>query len=262
MISQESIQKLARQYHVPEHPNIVREYFQHLFLSELYKLDHADHLLFKGGTALRIVYNSPRFSEDLDFTISGIASHLHREFVERLFTTVLASIEHSGVIVTLGAKPGTTSGGYYGDATFKIFDYEPVVVAINISSRGARGASQTGMKPVGEVDTIASDFIPPYSIFHLSQEELVSEKIFGALLDRGKVRDFYDLYFIMRHGMLTSGQKKELAKVKDKILKMANKLDFQSELAVFLPSDQQNIIRDFGKMLAAELNRQLSGSFL
>jgi predicted nucleotidyltransferase component of viral defense system len=53
MISRETIQKLARGYHVPESPNIVREYFQHLFLSELYKREDADRLLFKGGTALR-----------------------------------------------------------------------------------------------------------------------------------------------------------------------------------------------------------------
>jgi len=251
MISQESIHKLAKQYHAAEHPNIVREYFQHLFLAELYKLEEADHLLFKGGTALRIVYQSPRFSEDLDFTISGVVTHRQKNFVENLFGTVLANVERSGVIVTLGPKPGPTTGGYYGDATFKIYDYEPVVVAINISSRTGRGAK-------GELDTIASDFIPAYSIFHLSQEELVSEKIFGALLNRGKARDFYDLYFIMRRGMLAPKQKKELVKVKDKILKMAGKVDFQSELSVFLPSDQQNIIRGFPKMLADELNRQLA----
>jgi predicted nucleotidyltransferase component of viral defense system len=215
-------------------------------------LEDADHLLFKGGTALRIVYQSPRFSEDLDFTISGVAAHRQTKFVEHLFGTVLANVERSGVIVALGPKPGPTTGGYYGDATFKIYDYEPVTVAINISSRSGRGIK-------GELDTIASDFIPAYSIFHLSQEELVSEKIFGALLNRGKARDFYDLYFIMRRGMLTSKQKKDLAKAKDKILKMAGGVNFQSELSVFLPSDQQNIIRGFPKMLADELNRQLSG---
>jgi predicted nucleotidyltransferase component of viral defense system len=251
MISQESIRKLARQYHAPEHPNIVREYFQHLFLAELYRLDDADRLLFKGGTALRIVYRSPRFSEDLDFTISGVPAHRRKEFVERLFTTVLARIERTGTVVALGPKPGPTSGGYYGEATFKIFGYEPVTVAINISSRAGRAAT-------GEVDMIAGDFIPAYSVFHLAQEELVSEKIFGALMSRGKARDFYDLYFILRHGMLAAGQKRKLAEAKGAILAMAADVDFQSELSVFLPSDQQSIIRDFGKTLKAELDRQLA----
>ena len=67
MITQDAIKKLAIQYRTSEFPNIVREYFQHLFLSQLYRMEKADSLLFKGGTALKIIYGSPRFSEDLDF---------------------------------------------------------------------------------------------------------------------------------------------------------------------------------------------------
>jgi predicted nucleotidyltransferase component of viral defense system len=52
--------------------NVVREYFQHLFLSAIYRKKGSEKLLFKGGTALRIVWHSPRFSEDLDFTGSRI----------------------------------------------------------------------------------------------------------------------------------------------------------------------------------------------
>ena len=71
MITNEALEKLARQYQTGIFPNIVREYFQHMFLSELYKLPGADQLLFKGGTALRVIYDSPRFSEDLDFSVFG-----------------------------------------------------------------------------------------------------------------------------------------------------------------------------------------------
>lgn len=41
--------------------NIVREYCQHLFLSYLYQEPKSEKLLFKGGTALRIIFGSPRF---------------------------------------------------------------------------------------------------------------------------------------------------------------------------------------------------------
>jgi len=54
MISQDILDQLARKYQTPV-LNIVREYFQHLFLAELYKSPESDKLLFKGGTALRIV---------------------------------------------------------------------------------------------------------------------------------------------------------------------------------------------------------------
>jgi hypothetical protein len=37
----------------------------------------------------------------------------------------------------------------------------------------------------------------------------------------------------------------------------ANKIDFRGELGVFLPADQQAIVRDFTKTLEAEINRQI-----
>lgn len=61
MISKETILALARRYQTSEIPNIIREYFQHIFLSELYKLPDAEKMLFKGGTMLHIIYGSPRF---------------------------------------------------------------------------------------------------------------------------------------------------------------------------------------------------------
>ena len=36
MITKETLQKLATQYQTGLFPNVVREYFQHIFLSELY----------------------------------------------------------------------------------------------------------------------------------------------------------------------------------------------------------------------------------
>ena len=54
---------------------IYREYCQNIFLSFLYQQKKSKQLLFKGGTALRIVYNSPRYSEDLDFTIIDLTNN-------------------------------------------------------------------------------------------------------------------------------------------------------------------------------------------
>jgi predicted nucleotidyltransferase component of viral defense system len=43
------------------------EYLQHELLDSLYKNEAAGRLSFIGGTAIRILHDSPRFSEDLDF---------------------------------------------------------------------------------------------------------------------------------------------------------------------------------------------------
>jgi len=250
MISNETLEKLATQNQTGIFPNIVREYFQHIFLSELYKIPGAEKMLFKGGTALRIVYGSPCFSEDLDFSIYGIARYALKKFVEDLFVRALSKIEQIGVQVEVGEKSDKTSGGYFGVATFKLPDFPPVGAEINVSARNGKSMD-------GEGDSIASDFAPTYTIVHLPQNELVEEKVFGALRERKKPRDFYDLYFIMRKGMLSGGHKIRLKKVKDAILEDAKMVDFRGELGAFLPANQQLIIRDFHRALEAELNRQV-----
>ncbi len=253
MITTEAFEKLARQYQTSVFPNIVREYFQHIFLGELYKLSDANKLLFKGGTALRIVYGSPRFSEDLDFSLFGVDQKEIKLFVEQLFIQVLVEMERAGIKVELGNKIGATSGGYFGVATFHMLEYPLVNVEINVSSRNGRSI-------VGEVDSVTNNFVPTYTIIHLSQAEIVEEKIFDALIKRKKPRDFYDLYIIMRKGMLSLDQKKRLAEVKDKIIADAKRINFREELSAFLPIDQQAVIREFSAMLERELNRQLAAN--
>ena len=251
MISSEALEKLSRQYQTGIFPNIVREYFQHVFLAELYKLPAAEQMLFKGGTALRIIYGSPRFSEDLDFSLFGIAPSQTKSFVEGLFVGVLAEIERIGIKVGIGEKSDATTGGYFGVASFEMLEYQPVGVEINVSSRNGREMR-------GEADSVANDFVPTYTLIHLPQEELVEEKVFGALRERKKPRDFYDLYFIMRRGMFSPDQKKQLAELKTEIIANAKNINFRGELGAFLPADQQAIIRDFNHVLEAELNRQIA----
>lgn len=250
MISIEILEKLGRQHQTGVFPNIVREYFQHVFLGEFYKLTEAKQMLFKGGTALRVIYGSPRFSEDLDFSLFGVSLSQTKSFVEGLFVMVLAAMEQIGIKIEIGEKSNVTTGGYFGVATFKMLEYQAVGVEINVSARNGRDVR-------GEVDSVANDFVPTYTVVHLPQSELVEEKIFRALRERKKPRDFYDLYFIMRKGMLSADQKKRLAEIKDEIIRNAKRVDFRGELGAFLPADQQAVIRDFPAMLERELNRQL-----
>jgi len=68
--------------------NKTREFLQILCLKILYEKNAFDQLAFVGGTALRILYDLKRFSEDLDFclvdkkgyTFSGIIAEIVREF--------------------------------------------------------------------------------------------------------------------------------------------------------------------------------------
>jgi predicted nucleotidyltransferase component of viral defense system len=53
--------------------NQAREYLQALILQSLQRNGAMVPLAFHGGTALRFLYNSQRYSEDLDFALEGNA---------------------------------------------------------------------------------------------------------------------------------------------------------------------------------------------
>ena len=151
----------------------------------------------------------------------------------------------------IGQDTNQTTGGYFATALFHVFDFEPIRIELNISSRGTRENIR------GEVDSVTGDFVPTYPVVHLPQLKIVEEKIFGALRERKKPRDYYDLYFMLRRNMLSSEQKDRLSKVQKEIVEEADRIDFSKELGAFLPNDQQNLIRDFGKTLSAEMKRQI-----
>lgn len=237
MISQEQIKKLADKYQATE-LNIRREYFQHLFLQYFYQQPQSENIYFKGTTALRIIYQSPRFSEDLDFSTSlgdTVA-------IEKAIIQTLAEIERQGINTHL-KEAKKTSGGYLVDVDFH-FPEETVSILLQISLRQKENK--------GEAITIISDFIPPYIVMNLSREQLIDEKI-QALLQRHKSRDFYDLYFILRSNLILPEKKAILPKAL-KTLKDSD-LNFEAELKQFLPKSHWPIIRNFKRTLEQEIKR-------
>lgn len=101
MITREALIETSVRYHTGG-LNIAREYIQHLFLKYFYNKPNSDRVLFKGGTALRIVFESPRFSEDLDFS----AFEITRKQIESLFLDTLQDLENEGIHVELHDKSG------------------------------------------------------------------------------------------------------------------------------------------------------------
>lgn len=237
MISDESIKIIAKKYQTTE-LNVRREYFQHLFLSYFYQQPNSDKIFFKGGTALRILYNSPRFSEDLDFSssISDIKA------IEASILSTLEEIEREGVETSI-QEAKMTSGGYLAIISF-IISNSTISIQLEISLRER--------KKKGEAATIASDFIPSYTLMHLESEELIKEKI-QALLSRKKPRDFYDVYFLLRANLITVKERALLSKVLQEIKN--TRISFEKELKLFLPKNHQMIIKDFRSALEREIKR-------
>ena len=59
--------------------NALKEIFQEIALLGLYQGGFFEKAAFYGGTALRILYGLPRFSEDLDFTLLEKNSNFNLE---------------------------------------------------------------------------------------------------------------------------------------------------------------------------------------
>ncbi len=74
MLTQYQAQKLAIEQNTIV-DNILKEHYQMYLLDVLFKSALEKNLVFKGGTALRLAYNSFRFSEDLDFSLLGEVSY-------------------------------------------------------------------------------------------------------------------------------------------------------------------------------------------
>lgn len=217
--------------------NVVREYCQHLFLSFLYQQAGSEKLLFKGGTALRIVFHSPRFSEDLDFT--GV--NITQTEVEEIFINTLANIEHTGMRIELKeGKP--TTGGYLGIAIF--YAYNKIIsIKIEVSLRRGKGA--TGARVL-----IENDYIPAFTLVHLPKEEIIKGKI-QALINRHKPRDFYDYFFLLSGNYPLVKEKANLVQVLALLKK--TKINFRGELREFLPAGQVMHLKDFNSVLEQKI---------
>ena len=245
MIEKRQVQKLTERWQTTA-DNVIREYFQQLFLSHLYQEKGSDGLLFKGGTALRIIWQSPRFSEDLDFTGVNISI----KGIEGLAEGALAKIEMEGIQAEI-IKSKSTSGGYLAIFQFESGEYKSRI-QVEISLRDCK-------KGLGTAVLIQSDLVMPYTLIHLKEDVLVSEKI-RACLTRGKARDFYDLYFILRSRMAFKGAFIQDKQLKAKILDVvkSKKLDFKRELKTFLPISQHMVIKGFPETLVAEIERNVA----
>ena len=240
MLTKEEITRLSVKSQTSEE-NIAREYVQNIFLSAMSEIKGDSGLLFKGGTALRLIYKSPRYSEDLDFTGSGISV----KEIEYLLSAVFIEMERSGFNIHL-EEAKVTTGGYLGKIFAEFYDYR-ILIKLEISFRDKR-------KIEAETAFIENDFVPNYLVYHLPQEILIREKI-NALLGRGKPRDYFDAYFILRNNLLRASEKERMKKILDNLSNL--KIDFKDELGEFLPRSFHPIIKKLPQTLEQEIRRHL-----
>lgn len=240
MIEKQTLQNYAVRYQT-SFGNVLREYLQHLFLTNFYKSEISQNFLFKGGTALKLVFGSPRFSEDLDF--SGFKNSIS---YEKILEDVLLNFSFENIETDLiESKP--TSCGHLAILEFNLFG-EKIELRNEISFRPQRFLTR-------ETTIIASEITPAYKVYLLDRKMMVKEKI-KALITRQKPRDFFDLYFILRKEELRQVLELKVEQRK-KIISYLGEQDkkiISNELKRLLPKSFWPVIKDLPAVLRRELS--------
>lgn len=176
MIDREFLLKVAKNKGLKNREHIEKDYFQDVLLYHLYK--KSNNFIFKGGTCLYKLYNLPRFSEDLDFSI--LTQKNIKETIESVARELKAKIE---------TKKTKT---YF---LFKL-RFSGILTQFNIVRIDV---SLFNIVFGFEVKNYVSPYIdiPPFSLRVLKLEEILAEKI-HALIKRNNARDLYDLFFLLR----------------------------------------------------------------
>jgi len=189
-----SLQELAKEYPsnlVSRSRAILREYLQYKILNIIFNSKFLSKLSFIGGTALRIVYNNQRFSEDLDFDNFGLTI----EEFEELMNIIVNKLELDGYTIEYNVSE---KGAFRSNIKFlnlldqldlAVCDTEKLLIQIDTASHNF--SYKPDLKLIKKFDVLTKINVTPIDI-------LLSQKI-RALFERNRIlgRDVYDIILLI-----------------------------------------------------------------
>lgn len=253
MITKDQLSELSRKYKINE-ATILREYIQLYFLSKLYSFSESKNIFFKGGTAIHFIYQSSRFSEDLDFTIEETEEKF-KSFINNFFETLKKeeSIDFK--------ERKTIAGKRY------LLTYIPSIVNFKVFINLDFSFREKIL--LKEKSIISTDFPVIFHSFikHLDKDELLAEKI-RAFLKRQEGRDIYDIWYLLNKKAVLNEkiilEKLKYYKIdsfdkKDILAKMDifSKKDFILDLKPFVPIGEREKLGDFFDYLKGYIRESL-----
>jgi len=239
VLTKQQIDQLVDDFQI-DSVNILREYLQIIFLNYLYKEKVAEKIYFKGGTCLRLLYNSPRFSEDLDFS-----TNLTAKTTGALLLTVIKKMgeEVPGLKLKFlwQGKKALRYRLHWQRPELKF----PLNIRLDFAFE----------KILAEPNVIRISTKMPITSFSLilclKEEEIFAEKI-RAFLTRAKGRDIFDLWHLIDRRVEANKSiiQKKLKEVGmsfreeaffEKIKNYSNE-KIKRDLTKFIPKSQRKII--------------------
>jgi len=171
---------------------ILREYLQVLTLKELYKTPAGKQLYFTGGTYLRLVQGTKRFSEDLDFNAVRLTRTKFEEAVKITAKALLkegftakAEFDHRGKLL-IGELIFPDAESKYGIIS-KYSKKEGIILKVEANLPGWKVVSET---------LLISGFGQMLPVFCTQKSALFADKI-DALIKKNRARHLYDIIFML-----------------------------------------------------------------
>jgi len=196
---------------------VVREYYEILVLRGISKFPESRYLIFKGGTALRLVYGSPRFSEDMDFSLTQDTLKKNFKNIMKKIISPFPEIE----ISDLAEKRYTYLAEIKISKDYLAF---PFRIKIEISKRIQKN-----------YDFKLKMVKSPCSIYSVLLQVSTPEQLYKdkqlCLKNRKEPKDFFDLWYLSE---LSDKKYEPKANIDRKILRR--------DLRKFLPSEFHKII--------------------
>ena len=203
---------------------ILREEWEMIILKILFESPVGKNLIFKGGTALRLAYGSPRFSEDLDFSVLGA-------FPEGSFEETVKGIPKLFSQVRLTDYMYKYNTYLAKLAIKELWSELPFRVKVEISKRGTF-SSGSGY----EMTLLSSSMTNMQALGNVATLERILEEKYLALNSRKKARDLFDIWYIEQKLKIETKLKGVLIPKKELI----------SDLRKYLPRSYWNIIDKLG----------------
>jgi len=164
--------------------HVVREEYEMVILKEIFDSRFGKYLIFKGGTALRLAYRSPRFSEDLDFTATRGLS------VEKFLVFLKGLTRLSGIV-----KVEAREKFYTVFALVKVKNQilpTAISIKVEVSKR-----KKEWVKGRDYDDMLISSEMAVFRILaQVARIERILEEKEDALKNRNAPRDRFDWWFI------------------------------------------------------------------
>ena len=177
--------------------HLEKDYLLTLILFEV-SSQFAREVIFKGGTALKFFYGLNRFSEDLDFSYLGGNDTSGRRELAKKMDTVLNHVDLQYEVVDREHRGNRVEGKVVGinydvrikgPLNQKLKQLQNINVDFSVRDDTVKNADLKYITPLYQ------DFVT-FSIPVMRLEEIVAEKV-AATLERDKMRDIYDLHYLL-----------------------------------------------------------------